>query len=149
MERMQLHIVYLKGGNVVSFICHLNFIGWVRLVMLILKELRLRYGAILGQILKQFITAVFNITTVKEKQYITDFYNRLEVYELQLNILYEEFVKQVETEYQQLCLEVKETFNNKLSEQERSEHSVKLAKVSGVSEDKIVHNISELDDLFL
>lgn len=117
--------------------------------MLILKELRLRYGAILGQILKQFITAVFNITTVKEKQYITDFYNRLEVYELQLNILYEEFVKQVETEYQQLCLEVKETFNNKLSEQERSEHSVKLAKVSGVSEDKIVHNISELDDLFL
>lgn len=139
----------LEGGNVVSFICHLNFIGWVRLVMLILKELRLRYGAILGQILKQFITAVFNITTVKEKQYITDFYNRLEVYELQLNILYEEFVKQVETEYQQLCLEVKETFNNKLSEQERSEHSVKLAKVSGVSEDKIVHNISELDDLFL
>ncbi|RHP44715.1 hypothetical protein DWZ40_14190 [Clostridium sp. AF32-12BH] len=32
----------LAGGNFVSFICHLNLVGWARLVMFVLKELAIR-----------------------------------------------------------------------------------------------------------
>ena len=41
-------------GNVISFICHLNLVGWIRLIMLVLKELRIRYGAIVTQVIDQF-----------------------------------------------------------------------------------------------
>lgn len=139
----------MEGGNVISFICHLNLIGWSRLVMLVLKELVIRLGPVINKALIEFMNSVMGILTPDEKQRITEFYNRMEEYDRFLWALYAEFVKQVEIEYQQLRFEIHETFNEDKSDRYRAEHSVKLAEICGVPEEKIIRNHEQLDELFL
>ena len=136
-------------GNVISFICHLNLVGWARLVMLVLKELRIRYGSVVAHAIDQFVNMVLEeIQTPAEKRRIWEFYSRLEAYDQQLTGLLAEFVAQVEKEYYELYVAIDATFDEKNSRQKRAESSVKLAQISGVSEDRIVKSRKELDDLF-
>jgi len=144
-----VHGVTKGGFNVVSFICHLNLVGWVRLVTLVLRELRIRYGSVLDMIIRDFIDDTLAVVnTPEEKNRINEFYLRVEEYQNQLDKLFEEFVQMVEKEYQELYLEVYETFDENNSIQERIEHSVKLAELSGVESDKIMRNHNQLDDFF-
>jgi uncharacterized DUF497 family protein len=54
----------------------------------------------------------------------------------------------IEEEYKELYLEIELTFDNNSSTQERTKHSVRLAEISGVDNDKIIRNYDELDDFF-
>lgn len=136
-------------GNVVSFICHLNLVGWTRLVMLVLKELHIRYGAVVIQAINGFInTMLEDIRMPAERQRIIEFYARLDMYDRQLSLLFAEFVAQIEQEYYELYVEIDATFDENKLQSERAEHSIKLAQISGVSEDKIVKSRKDLDDLF-
>lgn len=136
-------------GNVVSFICHLNLVGWTRLVMLVLKELHIRYGHVVSEALDKFINMVLeDIQTPAERKRIQEFHIRLDTYDKQLAGLLAEFIEQVEKEYQELYKEIDATFNDNCSRSERAEHSVKLAEISGVSKERIVKSREELDDLF-
>lgn len=136
-------------GNVVSFICHLNLVGWARLVMLVLKELRIRYGAVVVEEINEFVNKILEkVQTPAEKQRIRDFYNRLEAYDQYLAGLLAEFVAQIEKEYYELYVETEATFDEEKSWSERAEHSVKLAEISDVSPERIVKSRKELDDLF-
>lgn len=136
-------------GNVISFICHLNLVGWTRLIMLVLKELRIRYGSVVVEAINQFVSRMMeDIQSPAEKKKIQEFYSRLEIYDKYLAELLTEFVAQIEKEYQELYCEIEATFDETSTRIERAEHSVKLARLSGVSEDRIVKNFEELDDLF-
>ncbi len=136
-------------GNVVSFICHLNLVGWARLVMLILKELRIRYGSVVAEAIDQFVNTVYEeMQTPVEKKRIQEFFDRLEAYDEQMENLLAEFVAQVEREYAQLYVEIDATFDESSSRSERAAQSVRLAKVFGVSEDRIVNSREDLDHLF-
>ena len=73
---------------------------------------------------------------------------RLEKYEEYLTELLKELMQQIEREYRELYIEIGATFNENSSRRERAEHSVKLAQISGVSEDRIIRSIQDLDDLF-
>lgn len=139
----------VEGGNVVSFICHLNLVGWARLAMLILKELAIRMGPVINQVLDKFIQSILGILTPAEQGRIQELQRRLGEYDEYLWALFCEFVKQVEHEYKELYIEIHETFSEDTTNAYRAEHSVKLAEVSGVSEDKIIRNKKQLDDLFL
>jgi uncharacterized membrane-anchored protein YhcB (DUF1043 family) len=138
-----------EGGNVISFVCHLNLVGWVRLAMLVLKELSIRLGPVVGQVLERFSDAVLGVLTPAEQERIAQFRNRLEEYDQYLWALYAEFVKQVEQEYKQLYFEISETFDEEKTSVHRAEHSIKLAEMSGVPEERIVRDRKQLDDLFL
>jgi hypothetical protein len=139
----------ITEGNIVSFICHLNLVGWVRLVMLVLKELRIRFGPIIDQALNQFVDKILSdLRTPAEKERICAFYGRLEVYDKYLTELLAEFVAAVEKEYQELYIEIEATFDDTRNSSDRAEHSVKLAQVSGVDESRIVKSRKDLDDLF-
>ena len=136
-------------GNIISCICHLNLVGWTRLILLVLKELRIRFGAIITEIINQFINKVLEeLKTPAEKRRIQEFYARLDEYEQHLAALFAEFVAQVEREYYELYCEIDATFDENKTRGERAEHSVKLAQISGVSEDKIVKDVKDLDKLF-
>lgn len=136
-------------GNVVSFICHLNLVGWARLTMLVFKELRIRYGSVVLEAMDQFVDKMLeDIQLPAERKKIQEFYLRLEKYEQYLAGLLEEFMMQIEREYHELYIEIDATFNERSSRRERAEHSVKLAQLSGVFEDRIVKSIRDLDDLF-
>ena len=138
-----------SGGNVVGFILHLNIIGWLRLIVLVLKELCIRYGPVIKKVLSDFLEMVLTqLQTQKERQRIVDFYNRLEQYDHYLDLVLKEFIQEVEEEYRKLYVEIDGTFNESLSATERTEHSIKLAEMSNVDENKIIHNYSELEDYF-
>ena len=138
-----------EGGNMVSFICHLNLIGWARLIMLVLKELSIRLGPVVKKALAQFAQSILEIAAPAEQKQILDFENRMAAYDQYLQGLYLEFVKQVEMEYQQLFLEIHAAFDGNADEFGRFEHSVKLAEHCGVEDHKIIRNQSQLNDLFL
>ena len=72
----------------------------------------------------------------------------LDAYNQYLTRLLAEFIVQVEKEYYELYLEIDATFDENNSPSERSNHSVKLAQLSGVLEDRIVKSRKDLDDLF-
>ena len=138
----------VEGGNVISFVCHLNLVGWARLAMLVLKELAIRLGPVVSQMLERFSRSVLEILTPAEEERILQFRNQIEKYEQQLWTLYCEFVQQIEAEYRQLYIEINETFSDKRSNSYRANHSVKLAEVSGVTEEKIIRSRKQLDDSF-
>lgn len=103
----------------------------------------------MGDIVNRFFNEMMEeILTPAEKQRIRDFYSRLNAYDQQLAVLFSEFVAQIEKEYRELYAEIDATFDEQKSIEERADHSVKLAQISGVSDDRIVKSISELDDLF-
>lgn len=139
----------IASGNVVTFICHLNLVGWTRLVMLVLRELRLRLGPVIGQALDQFVESVLDIMTPAERDRINAFMRRIEAYDQNLLALYNEFVKQVEKEYQPLYEAIQNTFDEANPSYLVAEHSVKLAEISGVDEAGIIRNHDQLDDLFM
>jgi len=87
--------------------------------------------------------------TPAERKRILEFEQRMAVYDQYLQALYQEFVEQVEAEYQALFLEMHGAFNEDLDESNRLEHSVKLAEHCGVEEHKIIRSQNQLDDLFL
>ena len=139
----------LAAGNVVTFVCHLNLVGWARLVMLVLKELRIRLGPVIGQALDRFMESVGDILTPAEKARINAFRQRLEEYDQYLLTLFSEFVKQVEKEYQELYVAIQGTFDESNPDTLRVESSIKLAELSGVDESKIIKSSEQLDDYFL
>ena len=117
--------------------------------MLVLRELHIRFGSVIGDAVNRFFNEIMEeIQTPAEKQKIRDFYARLNAYDQQLASLFAEFVAQIEKEYRELYVEIDATFDESRTVKERAEHSVKLAQVSGVSDDRIVKNRKELDDLF-
>ncbi len=142
-----LHSV--TGGNLVVFVCHLNLIGWARLVMLVLREMRIRFGSSINNVINDFVDSMLaDIRTSKEREQIEAFYKRLDLYDMELSALLAEFVAEVEKEYKKLYIEIDSTFDEDKSIGDRAEHSIKLAQVSGVEESRIVKNREELDDLF-
>ena len=139
----------ITEGNIVSFVCHLNLVGWIRLIVLVLKELQTRYGTVVEEVINKFINSILeDLQTSAEKKSIQNFSYRLEVYDERLAYLFAEFVAQVEEEYAQLYAEIDATFDESRLRNERAMHSVSLARVSGVPENKIVNSRKELDELF-
>jgi hypothetical protein len=136
------------GGNVISFICHLNLVGWARLAMLVLKELSIRLGSVVEKVLERFSDSVLGVLTPEEKKSIAQFRNRLEEYDQNLRGSYAEFVKRLKQEYEQLYFEISETFDEEKTSAQRAEHSIKLAEVSGVPEERIIRDNTQLDELF-
>lgn len=136
-------------GNVVSFICHLNLVGWTRLIMLVLKELKIRYGKVLEEAINQFVDDVLaEVRTPAEKKRIHEFYLRIEQHESELAALLAEFIENVEREYEELYREVKDTFDESSAFRDRAVHSIKLAEAAGVDEKKIIKSYEQLDELF-
>jgi hypothetical protein len=139
----------LKGGNIVEFILHLNIIAWARLIFLVLRELKIRFGSIIVDIMKKFKDAIlYGIVTPKERERIQAFYERMQALDIYLKQVLEDFIAEVEAEYRVIYKEIEETFSKKNSTAVQASHSVKLAQACGVEETKIIKDLSELDAFF-
>ena len=136
----------MAGGNVMIFILHLNYAAWVRLVMLVLRELAIRFGPVIKQALKDLMHSVLYMSTPWEKQAIAEFYERLERYDYELGRLFREFAAQVEEEYQMFMKNLNGSFDDALPSNERANYSVALAQNAGVSDKNIMHSNKELDE---
>ncbi|MFU0783623.1 MAG: hypothetical protein ACFWT2_11155 [Thermoanaerobacterium thermosaccharolyticum] len=120
-----------------TFILHLNYLAWARLIMLVLWELGIRLGPAILEVLRKFEEAILYHVTPKEREVIQRFYDRIR-----------EFTIQIEQEYQLIYHEIQETFSSKNSSTIQAEHSIALAKACGVDDSKIMKNNKDLDDFF-
>lgn len=138
-----------SGGNAVAFILRLNIIGWVRLIILVFKELRIRYGHQVMGILKQFLAEIGGTLTYTERKLLNEYYERMQKVDEELNVLLTQFAEMVNREYLLIYGELEATFNNELNSHQQGIHSEKLAEYCNVSEDKIIRSREDLDDFFL
>ena len=138
----------VKNGNIMIFMLHINYVGWARLIMLVLRELRIRLGPVVLETLSNFTKEILYYVTPEEREVVQKFYERIQELDISLEILFREFTIQVEDEYKLINNEIEETFSNKNSSLIQAEHSVALAKACGVSNSRIMKNNKELDDFF-
>lgn len=138
-----------SGGNIVAFILRINLIGWIRLVVLVFRELRIRYGASVTKAVKNFITEVGSILTPNERKLINEYYEEMNAFDEKMDILLSEYIEIINQEYILIHGEIESTFNFQLDFSERFTHSQKLAEACGVKNENIIRSEEDLDAFFL
>lgn len=138
-----------SGGNVVLFVLRLNLIAWVRLIILVLRELMIRYGYKIKAIIKVFLNDIGSVLTVNERKIICEYYERMDALDQELNTMLTQYIKCVDEEYMLINSELKATFNYDLDFEEQTIHSIKLAQYCKVSEEEIIKTEDDLDSFFL
>lgn len=139
---------FRSGGNMVQFILHLNYVAWVRLIMLVFKELIIRYGPYIKEYLDKFLYSIFNtIKNLNEQKLIKEFYERIQKIDREITKTLYEFIQQVQEEYKQRQKLLIESFSKKNNATQQMIYSVEYAKIMGVSKEKIIYSVEELDEL--
>ena len=137
-----------SGGDMVQFILHLNYVAWVRLIMLVFKELIICYGPFIKEYLDKFLYSIFNtIKNLNEQKLIEEFYERIQKIDREITRTLYEFIRQVQKEYEQRQRLLIESFSKKNNATQQMIYSVEYAKIMGVSKEKIIYSVEELDEL--
>lgn len=135
-------------GNILVFVLHLNLVAWARLIILVFRELRIRFGPAVNVILDKFITDILYMETLAEKRNIEEFYQRIQKSDRTTECLLRMFEFEIEAKYRELDRELMEAFNADLDSQKQVVHTVELARKSGVAENQIMKNREEMDAFF-
>lgn len=138
-----------SGGNAVVFFLRLNLIAWARFIILVFKELRMRYGDQVLPALKSFINSLDAVLTPGERRLLLDYRNRMDALDLELSKLLELYMKQVHEEYLLFHAALEGSYDESLNSEQRAQHSVELAEQCQVEEEKIIRTNEDLDDFFL
>lgn len=134
--------VIRSGGNALVFILHMNLVAWTRLVLLIFREIKMRYGVIIDEVAKKFLAQI----SFSDKYALKQYYQRMSMLHKDLEEQLKIFIDGVETEYKEFIASVDYIMNSKnVTLSERLNCSVKIAQKYGVSSDRIMHTTEELD----
>lgn len=137
-----------SGGNAVTFALRLNIIGWARLLVLVFKELKIRYGNQIMEAFKSFFNEMWDILNNSERQLLYEYHARMEAVDKQLNIMLNEFIDMINEEYLLMYGELEASFNEEFSCSQRLHHSIKLAEMCGVEEENIIRSDEDLFNFF-
>lgn len=131
-----------SGGNALTFILHMNLVAWTRLILLVLKELKIRYGDSVSEAVNHFLSTIGFADKYALKQY----YDRMEKLDKSLSEQLNIFIAQVEQDYKKFIASVEYVMlSSGGTPEERINASVKIAKEYGVSKDRLFTSIKELD----
>ena len=132
-------------GNKLILVTNLNLIAWFRLLFLVLREAKTELGPYVQYVMDKLFTEVM---TENELHEIQEYYYRIQRVDETINEALIKFIKYVEVQSQAISYEVEQMSNNKISNSEQANHSINLARMCNVNEDKIVHDLDELNDYF-
>lgn len=131
----------VSGGNPITFILHLNLAAWGRFIMLIFRELRIRYGNVIEQAVSKYFSEIGLNDAYALKQY----YQRMNALDGKLEQVLKDFVVNAEKEYKTFIEELNKSMNPAMgTPKQRRIASVEFARNQGVSEDRIMHSPEEL-----
>lgn len=131
-----------SGGNALTFILHMNLVAWSRLILLVLRELKIRYGATVTEAALNFLADL----GFAEKYALNQYYNRLETLNQEMELQLKKFVEGVEREYKIYTASYTLLFDeSRGTSAERMNKSVELAREYGVPDNRIMHSVEELD----
>lgn len=129
------------GGNPITFILHLNLIAWTRLIMLIFRELRIRYGSVIDQAVGKYLAQIGLNDAYTLKQY----YERMNSLDQKLDSMLKDFIIKVEDEYKAFMEDLNLSLNPALgTPEQRRIASVNFATKQGVDVDRIFRTPEEL-----
>lgn len=132
-------------GNKLILLKNLNLIAWFRLLFLVLRESKTILGPYVQYVIDRLLT---DIMTEKELREIQAYYYRMQCIDETINEALIKFIEYVEVQSQAISYEVEHMSNDKISNSEQANHSIKLAQICNVDKNKIVHNLDELNDYF-
>lgn len=138
-----------SGRNTVTLILRLNIIGWTRLIILVFKELKIRYGNKVIESLSQLLAEIGSTLTANECRLINEYYERMRIIDEEISILLAQFEDMINKEYIIIHGELELAFNSNLNSFDQAKYSERLAESCKVSNDKIIRNKNDLDDFFL
>lgn len=131
----------MSGGNPVVFLLHLNLAAWGRLIMLVFKELRIRYGSKVDQAVSVYLAKIgFN-----DRKSLELYYDRMRELDTKLDNMLKDFVKKTEKEFGDFMKGIDQSLNpNYGTPEQRRIASVEFARQQGVREDRIFQSPEEL-----
>lgn len=130
-----------SGGNLLSFLLHMTFVAWSRLILLVFKELRIRYGSVVDSAVNQYLAALGGNDAYHLKQY----YDRMNVLDQQLAHSLKDFVAVVEKEYQTFIVGANRSLNPQYgTAADRRIASVRFAESQNVDNHRIFRSREEL-----
>lgn len=131
----------LSGGNPITFVLHLNIVAWGRLIMLIFRELKIRYGSIVNQAVSKYLAEV----GLDDAYALKEYYNRMNVLDQKLESVLKDFVISAEREYKDFMDGLNKSLNPAMgTAEQRRIASVEFAKNQGVTEGRIINTPDEL-----
>lgn len=131
----------ISGGNLLTFLLHLNLIAWGRLIVLAFKELRIRYGCVVDEAISKYFAEVgFN-----DRYVLKQYYDRMNTLDQKLESMLKSFVINEQKEYKLFIEGVNKSLNPSFgTPEQRRIASVEFARKQGVSEDRIIRTPEEL-----
>lgn len=141
--------VIRSGGDILAFILRLNLVAWARFVLLVFKELRIRYGNRINSVLRSYMEEISNALTPAERKLLNEYYARMQTTDEKISLLLDEFTKMVNQEYRLIHSELEYAYDEDNSTEIRALHSTYLAKGCDVEKDKIIETRDDLDRFFL
>ena len=130
-----------SGGNVITFLLHMNLIAWTRFIMLIFKELRIRYGSKVDDLVNCFLAEM----GLNDRKQLELYYKRMNALDQRLDQRLRDFIEAVEKDYNEFL----DGMNSALVPEsgtpaERRRASVEFAEKQNVSLDRIFRSPEEL-----
>ena len=129
-------------GNALVFVLHMNMVAWFRLVMLVFKELRIRYGGKVDEAVRNFLANV----GLSDRKALELYYQRMNVVDQKLEQLLKDFVLGVERDYKEFMEGLNNSLNpNMGTAEQRKISSIKFAGQQGVAFHRIMRSSEELE----
>ena len=131
-----------SGGNALLFVLRMNMVAWSRLILLVFRELSIRYGNVVENQAKHFLSIIGFADTYGLQQY----YWRMNTLNKSIEEQLVHLQEQVNKDYRIYITSVHFILeDNMLNTIDRVQKSVDIARQHGVPENRILHNVEELD----
>ncbi len=132
-------------GNALVFVLHMNLVAWARFVLLVFRELSIRYGSSIDEAVMGFLAQVGFADQYALKQY----YQRMSALNQKMDEQLRLFAAGVEAEYQSFTEGVGYVMGDRNhTPAERLKKSTELAARYHVAPGRIMHNTAEMDAWF-
>lgn len=133
--------VIRSGGNAVTFLLHMNLIAWARLLMLIFRELRIRYGSNVDWIVNKYLAEL----GLNDKIALQQYYNRMNLLHQRMEQLLKDFIVEVEKEYNQFLEDMDKSLNLEIgTPKTRRNASIRFAEHHRVDNSRIIRNEEQM-----
>jgi hypothetical protein len=134
--------------SILEFFLRLNLVAWSGLVILVLKEVGIRYGPVVTKVTDGFTSEIANTFSMSEKATVQNYYKRAQQTDIDLDLLLKEFVSENENEHKSIQNEVDASCSGKNNSSEQADHSVEVAKKCDVPENRVMKSIGDVDNFF-
>ncbi len=135
-------LIRSKGGNALAFMLHINIVAWYRLIMLALREIKLRYGAKIAE-------AIYCDWKDWLSEGAIEYYQYIESINVRLDDAFQQFLAEQEQEYQQFLYQIKKLSFLNAGVDETVMISGELATNKGISAEEILNPDTSLESYFM